>query len=308
MDERRVRLNAWRERLSGFAGETLERYRVTRVARLTAAGFAAHDASRTAGSMAYFLTLSLFQVLVLGILGLSFFLGDGPARDFVITQTASLTPLDPGSVEGVIEAIVNARGDLGLVSLVTLVWSALGAFGALERGVAGTFVEDPRRSFWGEKVMGLVLVAVTGTMALLALALGLIFDIVAQFAPATVAATPAGGLMLGLIGLAVPAVLIFLVFLVVYQVVPNHRVSVADAWVGALIATVLWTILRVFFTFFATRIARYDTAFGPISTGITLIVFLYFASLVVLLGAEVARAWTLERRARYITGSGSRPV
>jgi uncharacterized BrkB/YihY/UPF0761 family membrane protein len=41
-------------------------------------------------------------------------------------------------------------------------------------------------------------------------------------------------------------------------------------------------------------VARYESVFGPISTVITLLVFLYFASVVVLLGAEIARANVLE--------------
>ena len=45
---------------------------------------------------------------------------------------------------------------------------------------------------------------------------------------------------------------------------------------------------------YATNIANYESAFGPISTGITLLVFLYFASVIVLLGAEFARASALE--------------
>ena len=48
------------------------------------------------------------------------------------------------------------------------------------------------------------------------------------------------------------------------------------------------------FTYYTTNIANYDTAFGPISATISLLVFLYFASVIVLLGAEVARANVLE--------------
>ena len=40
--------------------------------------------------------------------------------------------------------------------------------------------------------------------------------------------------------------------------------------------------------------ARYESFFGPISTVISLLVFLHLASMVVLLGAEVARANVLE--------------
>jgi membrane protein len=64
------------------------------------------------------------------------------------------------------------------------------------------------------------------------------------------------------------------------------------------LATVLWTVLRVGFTYYATSVARYNTAFGPISAAISLLVFLYFANVVVLLGAELARANVLEDQGR----------
>ena len=91
-----------------------------------------------------------------------------------------------------------------------------------------------------------------------------------------------------------PILLIFLAFLVIYRVVPNRRITWGEVLPGAIVATILWTALRVGFTWFATNVARYDSAFGPLSTGITLIIFLYFASVIVLLGAEFARARTLD--------------
>jgi virulence factor BrkB len=66
--------------------------------------------------------------------------------------------------------------------------------------------------------------------------------------------------------------------------------SWTDVLPGAIVATGLWTVLRYGFTYYATNIANYENAFGPISTGITLLVFIYFASIVVLVGAEFARA------------------
>ena len=68
----------------------------------------------------------------------------------------------------------------------------------------------------------------------------------------------------------------------------------AEVWPGALVGTILWGILRWGFTYYATHVAHYDSAFGPISAAISLLVFLYFASVILLLGAEVARASVLE--------------
>jgi hypothetical protein len=108
------------------------------------------------------------------------------------------------------------------------------------------------------------------------------------------ATIPGGELAVWLIGMLTPIVLIFIAFLAIYRLVPNRKVSLAEVWPGAVVATVLWTILRVGFTWYTTNIANYDSAFGPISAAISLLVFLYFASVIVLLGAEVARASVLD--------------
>ena len=115
-----------------------------------------------------------------------------------------------------------------------------------------------------------------------------------------------GALAIWLIGLLVPILLIFLAFWVIYRIVPNRPVTWGEVLPGAVVAALLWTVLRVGFTYYATNIANYDSAFGPLSTGITLLVFLYFASVIVLLGAEFARASALEDEREPIAAADPR--
>ena len=109
-----------------------------------------------------------------------------------------------------------------------------------------------------------------------------------------------------LIGLLAPLVLIFLAFWVIYKVVPNRPVGWGEVMPGAIVAALLWTVLRFGFTWYATSVANYESAFGPISTGVTLLVFLYFASVIVLLGAEFARASALDDELGPITAADPR--
>jgi uncharacterized BrkB/YihY/UPF0761 family membrane protein len=44
-------------------------------------------------------------------------------------------------------------------------------------------------------------------------------------------------------------------------------------------------------------VAKYDTVVGPIGTAISVLVFLYFSSVILLLGAELVRAGALEAEA-----------
>jgi membrane protein len=284
-----------------------DRHRRLRVTRGAITGFMTHQGLHNAGSMAYFAVLSIFQVLVLGIVVLSFFVGGGHARQFIIDQVQAGTPLDRATVAGVIDSVISSRGGISVIGFILLLWSALGFFSALNQGIANAFGIVKRRPFWADKLVGLLLMGIVGIMVIASIAIGIVTGIVQNAAVDVVAGVPGGRLALGAIGFVVPIVLIFFAFLFMYRVVPNRRVTTAEVWPGAVLATVLWTVLRVGFTYYATNIARYNTAFGPISAAISLLVFLYFANVVVLLGAELARANVLEdqgRLARFDWTSG----
>ena len=266
------------------------RHRSTRIARQAGASFLRHEALQYAGSMAYFGVLSIFQLLVLGVVVFSFFLGDERARAFVLDQVRAGSPLDPGTVNSVIDAVITSRGGITVVSGAFLLWGALGIFSSLSSGIERAFESGRPRPFLRDKLVGLFLVAITGFLAVASLVIGIVTGVVQGAAADVLARVPGGGGALAAIGLVVPALLIFVAFAAVYRVVPNRHMSMREVWPGALVAALLWTVLRFSFTYYATRVAHDDSAFGPISTGITLLVFLYFASLIVLLGAEVARA------------------
>jgi len=284
------RVEVWIARLDGWS----LRHRRTRIARGAVEGFLRHEALQYAGSMAYFGVLSIFQLLVLGVVVFSLFLGDERARAFVLEQVQAGSPLDPATINGVIDAVIESRGGITIISAGFLLWSALGVFSSLSSGIERAFESPKARPFLQDKLIGLFLMAITGVLAVGSLAIGIATGIVQDAAADVLARVPGGGGALATIGLVVPAILIFVAFVAIYRIVPNRHVTLREVWPGALVAAVLWTVLRFGFTYYATQVAHYDSAFGPISTGVTLLVFLYFASVIVLLGAEVSRATAAE--------------
>ncbi len=244
--------------------------------------------------MAYFAILSLFQVIVLGVVVFSFLIGEGDARRIVIGRLEAALPLQPGTIGAVADSIIASRGGLTLVSLAILAWGALGFFGALTTGVGRAFATSTGRPFWQDKLISLLVLGASGVLALAAVGIGVGTGIAARMASRLPDGGSGGRMALDLIGALLPIVLVLVALLFIYRVVPNRRVTFRQVWPGALIGTLLFTLLRIGFTWYATDIAHYESVFGPISTVITLLVFLYFASIVVLLGAEIARANVLE--------------
>jgi membrane protein len=280
------RVKGWASALDDWSQE----HTWPRIARRAIGGFLAHEALQYAGSMAYFAVLSIFQLLVLAVVVGSYVVGQGEARDFVVEQVQAGSPLDAETVGGVIDAVIESRGAMSIISIGFLAWSALGVFSALSNGISRAFENAPKRPFLKDKLIGLLLMGTTGLLAIASVVIGIVTGVLQRAAEDVLADLPAGGTVVWLIGLLAPLLLIFLAFWVIYKVVPNRPVGWGEVLPGAIVAALLWTVLRFGFTWYATGIANYDSAFGPISTAITLLVFLYFASIVILLGAEFARA------------------
>lgn len=297
-------IDRW-QRLLAAADEWLGRWRTTRVARLALVGFAEHQGPQVAGSMAYFAILALFQLVVLGVVVASLLIGEGDARRVVINRLQTALPLQAGTIDQVVDSIIATRGGITVVSVAILAWGALGFFDALSVGVGRAFASPSRRPFWQEKLIVLLLMAAAGLLTIVALLIWLAAGIAAQFGERLPGGATNGQAAFDLIGLILPILLVLVVLLVIYRLVPNRRIRMRQAWPGAVVATVLWTALRVSFTWYATSVARYESFFGPISTAITLLVFLYFSSAVVLLGAEVSRAVVLDDEAVAESRGGS---
>ena len=294
------------KQLIGRLDEWSLRHRLPRITRRAVTGFLNHEALQTAGSMAYFAVLSIFQFLVLGVVIGSYVLGEGEARQFVVEQVEAGSPLDAETVGGIIDAVIESRGAMSIISIGFLVWSALGIFSALSAGISRVFEHAPRRPFLKDKLIGLFLMALTGMLAVASVVIGIVTGILQEAATGLIADLPGGGTAIWLIGLLAPLLLIFLAFWVIYKVVPNRPVGWGEVLPGAIVAALLWTVLRFGFTWYATSVANYESAFGPISTGITLLVFLYFASVIVLLGAEFARASAMDDELGRITAADPR--
>jgi membrane protein len=288
----------------------IRRHRWSRIGRRAVLAFLNHEALQFAGSMAYFAVLSIFQLVVLAVIAASFLLGEGEGRQFVVDTVTGATPLDEATITSIIDAVIESRGGIGLVSLAFLTWSALGVFSAMNNGIGRAFELAPKRPFWKDKLIGLFIMALTGILAIVSIAIGFVTGVLQRATADFLETVPGGGLAIDVVGIVVPIVLIFVAFWVIYRVVPNKRVSFAEVWPGAAVAAILWTVLQNGFTYYATNVANYESAFGPISTGISLLVFLYFASVIVLLGAEVARASAIddelgEGASQHVTPAGT---
>ena len=87
--------------------------------------------------------------------------------------------------------------------------------------------------------------------------------------------------------LVLPIVLETLAFLLLYLVMPNVRVSVVHALMGAFVAAVLFECTKRGFALYILNFSNYEVVYGALSTLPIFLIWIYLSWVVALIGAEV---------------------
>ena len=77
-----------------------------------------------------------------------------------------------------------------------------------------------------------------------------------------------------------------LVTAVLYYLGPNRKQTFANVFPGAVLATVLWLISTLVFSWYVRHISNYNVLYGSVGAGLALLVWMYVWSVITLIGCE----------------------
>lgn len=90
--------------------------------------------------------------------------------------------------------------------------------------------------------------------------------------------------------LLLPSFMTMLMLILVYVLVPNKKVNISSACIGAFVAVVIFSFLRQTFTFIILKSATYQILYGTLAVIPILLVWMYLAWAVVIFGAVITAA------------------
>jgi membrane protein len=264
------------------------------------------DGSHMAAGVAYYAIFSMFPLALATISIAGLFIKSDDVREQVLSFLQRQVGI--GSEELVtsnIDALVNARGAIGVVAAITLFWASRAVFGAVHRVLNRAWkVREPRHLFFRQ------LLQVTA-----ALAIAIIFIASATVGPTIRALASRNETLFG-VGLpwvtaftVLPFVISASVFMVIYKVVPDTRVRWRDALLAAVVASVLFEAAKFAFTYYLGNLSSLDLVYGSVTTVVVLMLFLYIVALILVLGAEVSSEYQRSSTAGLLILRGHwRPV
>lgn len=292
--------DVWLARLETLPPQKAAAYRAARILDCTVRGLVVNDTLNVrAAALTYYAVLSLVPLLAFVFALLKGFgayetLVEQTIRPYILSTFSANQPLQH-ALEKILELVAGTNvTSLGFLGLFLVLYSGT----RLLRNIEGAFnwlwhVDVPRGAL--QQVTDyLAIIVITPLCLLLAAALGT----ASQLAAAVRAIgnlVSLGGLAEAMIGVLLPAGVVFFGLCFLYLVMPNTKVRWTSAVLGAAIGAVLWWCVLVAHVRFQVGVARFNALYASFGAIPIFLVWLYLSWLMVLVGAQVASTHQQER-------------
>jgi membrane protein len=275
--------------------------------RRTAQEFLDDHCTQLAAAIAYYVLFSIFPLAILLVSISGLILTDDRLRADVVEEIFRSLPLTEGegrdSLQSAVDGIAGGLSAIGLISVVGLAWSATAMMGAIRHALNTAWDTSYRRPFLRAKLVDATLVL--GVGLLIGVSIGAtLFLQVARVVSDDVsdALEPLGAgahVLFDVVALLVPLLISFVIYAALYKYVPSVRTRFRDVWPGALLAAVLFELLKNGFAVYLRYFGNYDAIYGSLGAVIIFLFFVYLSALALLIGAELAAEWPRVRRGDY---------
>ncbi len=251
--------------------------------------FSQARAPQAAASLAYYAFFSLFPLLLVLIAGGSYFLNRQEVFQSLTQFMQDAIPVSTELINENLRQVLDARGTVGIIGLLTLLWSASGVFTNLVFNINLAWTDAPRRNFLEKRLAGLGMIA--GLFGLLILSLSL--EGITNLAPFL----QIGDLSSSNLGLwrffsnFGSWLTIFVLFLALYRWVPTANVSWSAAVLAAFVASISWKLATTGFRWYLTSgLGRYQLVYGSLGAIVALLFLIFIVSMITIFGAHLSAA------------------
>lgn len=255
--------------------------------------FNQHNGFLLAAGIAFFTLFSLFPLLLFTGIALGFVLENPNTRDQIFDYVLTNFPALADFVRVNIEALIEARSSAGIIALLGLLWAGTNLFGSLALGLNAVYEIKETRHFVQQKLVSIVVFLIIISLILISFgstSAASVFrdEVLSLFFPERVV-----DIVWTVFSILISISSTFLLFLTVYWLVPNVKLTFSNIWIGTLTAGIVWEAAKYIFAIYLNTFARtgYGFVYGSLASIILLMFWLYISSVLLLIGAEINVAY-----------------
>ncbi len=250
--------------------------------------FLTDNCTHLAAAISYYLLLSLFPLALAAISILSVVSRSPDVEAKVTNAITAVLPLSGDLVSAAIKDFSPGVGAAGAIATIGLLWSGTGVFNAIRKSLNTAWGIKTPRSFLRERLLELVMMLGFGLFLLVYVGVTTAFTVIRSASLSVFGERlMEGGLFWHAMVIIASTIIGFVGFLFLYKFVPNTRVRWKNIWIGALMAAVMFEIVKDAFVWFVGKFATYNLVYGTIGTVIALMTWTYISAVILLFCAKL---------------------
>ena len=240
-----------------------------------------------AAGIAYFGIFSVFPMLIIIISIFGYQIGHEETIAQIIQFLQDYLPSQTGVIISNVQTIAADRGKLGIVGFLILLWTGRGLFLAMEHSLNKTWGTPSYRSVIGRNMIAFFLIFMIGLILGFSLILSGVIVYLSQKKIPVLNISLSQLAFWGIINKwLISTFLVFVVFMLLFKVLPHTRVSLREIMPGAIFSTIIWKLAEFGYIWYMKNMANLSAVYGSIGGLLGVLLLFYIISIVFLLGAE----------------------
>ncbi len=268
-----------------------------RLMRYALKRFGREHAPEAAASMAFYTLFSLFPVILIVVAANSFLLESLHVQEKILETILKFFPVASHQIISTnMQQILQARGAVGIVGLIALVWAATCVFTTLVHNLNRAWIDAPAQNIFRARLTAFsIILFFVVLLPLFLMAKAAIHLIVSWNVQLT------GSINISYFRPILSNIIIYIficmTLMILYRWIPKTKVRWSEAFGGAFFAVIAEEAATSAFSWFlSSGLSRYNLVYGSLGALISFMTWIYIINLIVLFGAHLSAAISQHRR------------
>lgn len=271
--------------------------RIWILTKTTYLSFARDNCTQLAAAISYYVLFSIVPLAILAVSVAGLIFGGNEVRNNITNRILDAVPLTQtegrSAVVNALDSVKRVSGPVAVAGLLGTLWTASSVFASIRKSLNTVWKVDEHRPWAQAKLVDLAQVGVLGAILLASLVLTGVLRAIRQISSDQFGPLANRNPLWALLPIALPAALTLVTFLLLYRIVPAARPRWRDVVPGAVLATLLFEVLKNSFAIYVANFNNFDVVYGSLAGALLFLLYTYLSSNILLAGAELTR--TMER-------------
>ncbi len=255
-------------------------------------------APKLGAAVAFYTIFSLAPLLLISISLSGIIFGEDAARGKIVEEVQGLIGRNGAEI---IQTAIKGASDMesgiiaAIISLITLFIGATAVFVELQDSLNMVWNIKPKpgrgiiKGLIRDRLISFSMVVGIGFLLLVSLIISAALSALTDYMSEHIFAIPAS--ILQLANIIVSLFIFFLVFSMIFKVLPDVEIHWSDVWMGALVTAVLFELGKYLIGLYLGN-SSYSSTYGAAGSLVILLLWVYYSAQIVFLGAEFTQVYS----------------